>query len=403
MFSAVDAVKYLASGRGVFDSICDLIIRPPRAEYDLEMDLGPTLFRISDDSELFTRTELTLTNMRGLGVECSWFRPRARRPQPCVIYLHGNCGSRYDALEALFILRHNFSLFAFDATGSGKSEGEYISLGFYERQDLAAVVDYLLGQNDVEGIGLWGRSMGAVTSIMYAAKDASIKCIVCDSPFSTLRLLIKDLVKRYGSKRFPARLVDGIVDRIRKRIAKRAAFNIDELDALKYASECVVPTFIFHGDTDDFVVPSHSIAVSNAFKGSCLHHLVAGGHNDERGEDVREIIVQFLTLYLIHKPQGERDRKMGPQPVFIKGIQSEAAEKKKAEESSTSSCRDEDDDNDDIDDASVANENYAPLAPISFTRPLLCAASPLPTPGDETIAADEEEGKEEEKEEEATE
>ncbi|RNF07795.1 uncharacterized protein Tco025E_07291 [Trypanosoma conorhini] len=388
MISAVDAVRYLASGKGVFDSVCDLIIRPPRAGYDPETDLGPSLFRISGDSELFARSDHTLTNMRGMAVECSWFHPKEPRRQPCVVYLHGNCGSRFDALEAMFLLQHNFSLFAFDATGSGLSDGEFISLGFYERQDLAAVVDFLHSQKTVDGIGLWGRSMGAVTSIMYAAKDPSIKCMVCDSPFSTLRLLIKDLVKRNVSKRFPTKLVESIVDRIRNRIAKRAAFDINDLDALKYARECVVPAFIFHGSSDDFVLPRHSIAVSNAFRGSCLHHVVSGGHNDERGDSVREVIAAFFALYLVHKPQGERERRAGAQPVFLKGMQTEPekAPASSGVEEDAAAAEEEEEDN-----APNDEPNFALLSPIRFAKPHLCAASSTSAPTSEENTAAEKE------------
>ena len=44
-------------------------------------------------------------------------------------------------------------------------------------QDLAAVVDYLLLSKTVSRIGCWGRSMGAVTAIMYGSRDPSV-CIV---------------------------------------------------------------------------------------------------------------------------------------------------------------------------------------------------------------------------------
>jgi len=37
------------------------------------------------------------------------------------------------------------SLLAYDASGCGQSEGEYISLGFFEREDLAAVIEHLRG------------------------------------------------------------------------------------------------------------------------------------------------------------------------------------------------------------------------------------------------------------------
>ena len=44
--------------------------------------------------------------------------------------------------------------------GCGISEGEYISLGYYERNDLDCVIQYLRDHKDVSTIGLWGRSMG---------------------------------------------------------------------------------------------------------------------------------------------------------------------------------------------------------------------------------------------------
>jgi alpha-beta hydrolase superfamily lysophospholipase len=43
--------------------------------------------------------------------------------------------------------------------------------------------------------GLWGRSMGAATAILYAHMDPSIAGMVLDSPFSSLSTLAKELVE----------------------------------------------------------------------------------------------------------------------------------------------------------------------------------------------------------------
>lgn len=43
------------------------------------------------------------------------------------------------------------------------SEGEYISLGWHEIDDVEIVVKYLRNTGKISNIGLWGRSMGAVT------------------------------------------------------------------------------------------------------------------------------------------------------------------------------------------------------------------------------------------------
>jgi hypothetical protein len=41
-----------------------------------------------------------------------------------VIYLHGNCGSRLDALDIIrYVLPHNLTVVSFDFSGSGLSEG----------------------------------------------------------------------------------------------------------------------------------------------------------------------------------------------------------------------------------------------------------------------------------------
>lgn len=308
---ALDVFKHVRSRFGhLFEDVCGFIVRPERAEYSL-LDLGPRLFRLGENlSEKYKRTDFELLNMRGMKVQCSWFEPDTPTAalQSCVVYLHGNCGSRCDGLEVLFLLKHGFSLFVYDACGSGLSDGQYVSLGFYERQDLAAVIEYLHSSGRVKAIGLWGRSMGAVTSIMYASRDPSIQCIVADSPFANLRQLCGDLVAQHGGW-VPTTVVKAVVKRIRKKICSMAGFDINDLDSLKYAALCEVPAFMFHGRDDTFVTPKHSIAVSNAYAGSCIHKVVDGDHNSRRGPDVLETAVAFLQLYLNDKVDAAIERR----------------------------------------------------------------------------------------------
>lgn len=69
------------------------------------------------------------------------------------------------------IIKNRMHFFTFDFSGCGLSEGEYISLGVHESDDLEVVVNYLRNSGKVSQIGLWGRSMGAVTALLYGAKD----------------------------------------------------------------------------------------------------------------------------------------------------------------------------------------------------------------------------------------
>lgn len=83
-------------------------------------------------------------------------------------------------------LPKGYSVFSFDFSGSGLSDGEYVSLGYYEAMDLDTVVSYLDMSEDVKSVVLWGRSMGAVSALAYAKNDPSISCLILDSAFCKL-------------------------------------------------------------------------------------------------------------------------------------------------------------------------------------------------------------------------
>lgn len=110
------------------------------------------------------------------------------------------------------LLPNNITVFAFDFAGCGMSQGEYISLGYYEKDDLAVVVDYLRNTGGVSLIGLWGRSMGAVTALMYSDSDPSIACMVLDSPFSNMEALARELAEKQS--KVPGFLVSGAISMI---------------------------------------------------------------------------------------------------------------------------------------------------------------------------------------------
>jgi dienelactone hydrolase len=53
-----------------------------------------------------------------------------------------------------------------------------VTLGAHEVEDLSVVVQHLRAQGGVSSIGLWGRSMGAVTALMYSHRDPDIAGMV---------------------------------------------------------------------------------------------------------------------------------------------------------------------------------------------------------------------------------
>lgn len=165
--------------------LVNMIIRPPRAQYPIDKDKTK---KIGDST--FAKKVFTLTNAKGEKLSCMFWEPveRPSEKMPVVIYMHGNAGCKLEAEEyAETLLPQGINLFAFDFSGCGNSEGDWVTLGWKEKRDLETVINYLVGLGTVSKIGLWGRSMGAATAIMYTAEnpDKVVSGLILDSGFST--------------------------------------------------------------------------------------------------------------------------------------------------------------------------------------------------------------------------
>ena len=290
---------------GNYDDLWKALIRPNRDIYT-KQDLGPIKFEIGD--KCFKRTDFELINKRSYKLMCSFWEPfdeeRESIQLPCVIYLHGNSSSRCEAYhEISYLLINNITVFSFDFCGCGQSEGEYISLGYYEKLDVHCIIEYLLKSKKVSKIGLWGRSMGAVTAIMYANEHGSlIDAIVLDSGFYSLKKLIDELI---GSKiKLPKFIFDKILKTVKETIKEKAKFDLDVIEPYIYAKNCLVPAFFCHGKEDDFVLPHHSQDLFNDYKGYYKYlEYVKGGHNSTRPKKLLLKICSFLKRHLKEKEE----------------------------------------------------------------------------------------------------
>lgn len=195
--------------------------------------------------------------------------------------MHGNSSCRLEALELIqYLLPQNITLLCFDFSGCGKSEGDFISLGWYERDDVAAIVDHIRQNRRVSTIGLWGRSMGAVTTLLHADRDPSIAGIVCDSPFSDLKKLVNELAHRYT--RIPSLFVTPLLKIISRTIKSKAKFDIYKLSPIKHVSSSFIPALFATALNDDFVDPSHCDALHEAYQGEKNIIRFEGDHNTRR-------------------------------------------------------------------------------------------------------------------------
>lgn len=88
---------------------------------------------------------------------------------------------------------YQIGLVLFDWAGCGKSQGNFITYGINESEDLEILVDYLKDNFDINNFSFWGRSLGAVSALFYSEKHPiGLKSMVLDSPFYKLKSAISN-------------------------------------------------------------------------------------------------------------------------------------------------------------------------------------------------------------------
>jgi len=144
----------------------------------------------------------------------------------------------------------------FDLHGQGDSDGDAVTLGFYERQDALAAVEYLKTRDDVDGsnIGVLGISMGASVAIMAAAMNPDIKAVIADSPFeSATRGIEEGFTRVTGLPRFPFGPITLTFIEWRLGISPEDIAPIEKVAAISPR-----PLLLIHGTGDTDVSPANS-------------------------------------------------------------------------------------------------------------------------------------------------
>lgn len=223
---------------------------------------------------------------------------RSGDTMPCVIYMHGNAGNKMEGMYyAQSLLPHGINLCCFDFSGCGNSEGQFVTLGHKEKDDLKSVIEYLYEHKRVSVIGLWGRSMGAATSIFFLKENpGTVNCMVLDSGFSQLTTLIGGMAGQMG---IPPEFVEMLTPMLDMQVYNMCGFHLADLDVEAASKHCEVPAYFLHGSDDNFVVPDHSIKNHAAYKGTVKSmKQFPGDHNAERPPTAILEIAQFFKQHL---------------------------------------------------------------------------------------------------------
>lgn len=187
--------------------------------------------------------EVSFRTKDGINLK-GWFIPN-KKTNKAIIISHGYIYDKGAVIQMTNFLAKYFNLLYFDFRYFGESQGNYTSIGYHEKKDFQASIEYLKNRK-MKNIGALGFSFGAATILMTNSPD--IKALIADSSYSDINNIIKQDYFIFPSftkmpfvwlTKFYAYLFFGI--------------RASKMSPLKDIQKINIPILLIHGEQDSII------------------------------------------------------------------------------------------------------------------------------------------------------
>lgn len=167
-----------------------------------------------------------------------------------VILIHGYKSNNKSMMSyGAEYYQRGYSVLLPDNRAHGKSGGDYIGMGWLDKDDIACWIDWIVEKDPQAQIIVHGVSMGGATTMMLSGenKDHVIGYIEDCGYTSVWDIFASELDKRFSLPTFPVLDISNIVAQI------KVGYSFKEASSLEQVKKCQKPMLFIHGGKDDFV------------------------------------------------------------------------------------------------------------------------------------------------------
>ncbi len=218
------------------------------------------------------------------------------------IVVHGYRGSADNMWQvSKRFIEKGYNVIIPDNRGHGKSEGNYIGMGWHDRLDIISWINRIIFNDKDANIVLYGVSMGGATVLMVSGETLpqNVKAIISDCSYTSISDILSYQVK-YRYKILSAKLILFLVDKI---VKSKAGYSFKEGSVLEQVSKSKLPILFIHGKEDDYV-PLYMVYKLYNAANSDKELLVIEGAEHANSAEINEklyskTVWEFLDKYMV--------------------------------------------------------------------------------------------------------
>ncbi len=236
------------------DGVNSKVAPTPVTQTEAQQIIDQNVKAIYEDLDEWQEASFTATKQihshDGLQLEADYYEtdPSSHR---YAILIHGYTGNRAHMRPyGKYYQTQGYNLLMPDLRSHGGSEGDYIGMGWLDKDDIVKWIDLLVAEDPDAQIILHGVSMGGATVLMTSGEQlpSNVKAIVDDCGYTSVWDIFSDEVQYlFHIPTFPVLNTASQISKL------RAGYTFTEASSLEQVKKTNLPIFFTHGSLDNFV------------------------------------------------------------------------------------------------------------------------------------------------------
>ncbi len=196
-----------------------------------------------------TMTPVEIVNKSGLKLY-GRYRMRPEATHRWIISVHGyRDDHRFMLPYVMRFYEGGFNVFTQDNRAHGMSDGDYISMGWLDKDDVYEWIDCIRRMDPDAEVIVHGVSMGGATTMMLSGLNhPAVIGYVEDCGYTSTWDMFKVVMNRdYHLPTFPIMDLTNLMSRL------KLGFDFKKSSSLGQIRKCVKPILFMHGEKDDYI------------------------------------------------------------------------------------------------------------------------------------------------------